>query len=362
LAVRTFPILRALVSIAGGVCAAIAAVELGLRPFESANAPPWANIAADSFGQPSITYRQLEEGVAVSHFSEAGARLTGNAPISGAPVIALLGDSYVLATGVGDTETLGSQLERTLRASGWQLNVRQYGWNGASPSRYLVAAHTLEQRWHPAAVVIALSDNDVDDNALSESAPHIRVRPDTTIEVLAPIDSNPAPPPPRTSTLKTLLEIRTWRLRFNLGRGSLWGVAQAATHEAAPAKADVNEPELSKSEQLALLPAATVRSLSATFGPKLSLVYLSAVPVTGADSAPAVERSLLEACVREHVRCASTRARMLAARELGHIAHGFSTTTPGNGHMNAVGHAIAAHEAWRLLTESRAQLAAVRQH
>jgi hypothetical protein len=327
-----------------GVAAAIAAVELGLRQFESPNGPPFARIAADSFELPTITYRQLEEGITVSHFSAAGARLTGNVPIRRAPMIALLGDSYVMAAGVTDAETMGSRLERLGRADGDSINVRQYGWLGASPSRYLLVPEVLEQRWHPRAIVIALSDNDLDDNALFGASPQLRVRHDTTLEMVPPIDSNPSPGRPRVSSLGLLLEVRTWRLHwFQFAKQ-----AQAAEPVVAQA-GEVRRDVLPTSDQLALLPAAVVRSLHAAYGERLSLVYLATVNLTGGDSTTRIERTMLAECAREHLRCASTRAGMLAERRNGHIAHGFSTTTPGNGHMNAVGHEIAAREIWSLI-------------
>jgi hypothetical protein len=69
-----------------------------------------------------------------------------------------------------------------------------------------------------------------------------------------------------------------------------------------------------------------------------------------------IERRLLDACRSEGITCASTREDMLAARRGGRIARGFSTTTLGNGHLNAVGHRIVGDVAWRLI--SRADAAA----
>jgi hypothetical protein len=46
---------------------------------------------------------------------------------------------------------------------------------------------------------------------------------------------------------------------------------------------------------------------------------------------------------------------MLAARRSGIIVHGFFNTTPGNGHLNAAGHALVGAEIWKLLDRRPAQ-------
>jgi len=51
----------------------------------------WKPSSTDLFA----THEQFSEGFALSHFARDGGRLTGNPPISGAPTIVLLGDSYV---------------------------------------------------------------------------------------------------------------------------------------------------------------------------------------------------------------------------------------------------------------------------
>ena len=69
----------------------------------------------------------------------------------------ILGDSYVVAQAVADQETMGSRLERLARAEGDLINVRQYGWIGASPARYLTVARAVRERWAPRNVFIVLS-------------------------------------------------------------------------------------------------------------------------------------------------------------------------------------------------------------
>src|SRR5438094_5187345 len=81
--------------ILAGVVAALVAMELALRPFSNVQPPPRPRIAVDSFGAAVVTARQIEEGIGVANYTVTGARLTGHEPIADAPLIVVLGDSYV---------------------------------------------------------------------------------------------------------------------------------------------------------------------------------------------------------------------------------------------------------------------------
>jgi len=335
---------RPVLSLLLGGAAAAAAMELGLRFFASPQGPPTPNVAADSLFGDTLERRQLEEGVSLARFSAAGARLTGNASIPLAPTVVLLGDSYVVAAAVADEQTMGSYLERNARAAGVSLNVRQYGWMGASPSRYLLEADTVVRRWNPTDIVIALSDNDLDRNALYEASPRLRVLSSGELEML-PVPADPTPSVPRQSVLRTLIAERTWRLQWRRAR------AAEVKSRAAPAANSTRAETavLSDSLQLEMLPGAVVHALAAKFGPRLSLVYLAELGVDDGETRTPIEGRLLDACEKEHVRCLTTRPGMLAARLAGIIVHGFFNATPGNGHLNAAGHALVGEEIWKLL-------------
>jgi hypothetical protein len=351
---RLIGVAQAAASIAGGVVAAFVAVEIGLRAFASPQGPPTPNIAKDSLVEDTLVRRQLREGVSVARFSLAGARLTGNTPIPGAPTVVLLGDSYVVAAAVGDANTMGSYVERTARASGVSLNVRQYGWSGASPSQYLLVADAVLRRWNPTDVVIAVSDNDFDSHALYEGTPRLRVNGAGDL-VMLPEPPAPAGGSPRRSVLAALLAERTWVLNWRHAQAA----AAAGGGAGSPVTAsDESEPALPNSAQLAMMPSAIMHALSEKFGARLAIVYLAEVGVEVGDTASTIERRLFDACQAERARCVSTRASMLAARRAGSIVHGFFNTTPGNGHLNPAGHALVGREIWKLLRRRPAQTVA----
>lgn len=320
-----------------GAAVGLVVLEAVLRHFETASGPPPPRIAADSFQLRTLTRRQLEEGVAESHFSAAGARLTGAAPVPNAPSVVILGDSYVVAREVSDSDTMGAWLERSARGSGFPVNVRQYGWTGGSPARYLMAARAVMERWHPVRVVIPISDNDMDGNALLLATPQLRV---DSAGMAIVLDTVPLPPhsDPPSYSLTALLRVRYADLHLSPIR---WAHAAAAATSFSPSLDSA-----SRAHQLDQLPRGVVRALSAAYGPRLTLVYLAEVYITGDDSATTAEAKMLAACREAHVTCLDTRDAMLAARGRGVVARGFPTTPIGEGHLNAEGHRLVAELVW----------------
>lgn len=342
---------RSVVSAIVGIVGAIVAVEFGLRPFTTPNVPPEPRVAADSLVQDTLVARQMHEGVSEARFSVGGARLTGNPPIPGAPTVVILGDSYVEARAIADTETMGSRFERQARASGDPVNVRQYGWVGASPARYLLVAETVRHRWAPRDIVVVLSDNDLDGKALYGGAPpSVRVTRDGSIVPFPASVADAVPVVPLRWTLQGELRERTWEFRARISRLARLEAARGPAPTQSPADAAVEV--LPDSVQLAMLPDAVIRSLAGAIGPRLAVLYLAGVRLTGDDTMPTTERRLLAACRAAEIRCASTRDGMIAARAEGVIANGFWNTTPGNGHLNAAGHEIVALALWNLLRRS----------
>ena len=325
---------------------ALALLELGLRAFVTTNAPPTPDIPHDALFAPSVTTREIDEGLGVAHFSVTGARLTANAPIEDAPTIVLLGDSFVAAREVDDSATAGSRLERMARVSGDVVNVRQYGWRGASPSQYLLVAAAVRARWSPTRVVIELSNDDLDDHVLAGQYPRLRVKRNGDVIVVRGASSS------RDST--------SWLVGHSVLAQLVrhrWGLvtdrAPAAVREWLGRPANGWNPP--NARELAAVPRAVVHALARAYGEALAIVYVADVRVTGGEAIDPLEAQLLQACAAWRVTCASTRAAMLAARRDGHIARGFASTTLGVGHLNATGHEIVASTIWSLMQPASAR-------
>ena len=308
---------------------------------------PRPRVLVDSLASPSVTSRQIDESVAISHFSVAGARLTGNPPIDGAPTVVILGDSYIAAREVPDRETMGAELERIARGQGVAINTRQYGWIGASPGRYILAAPEVLARWQPVRVVIPMANNDLDFNAAALDPPVIRVDSTGALRIVGPEADAPSGKGPRSALM--MLARRRWTLLRqrapSWARPEAFGIhavqAEAAPQERLPARPD--------SAELAALPGAVVGALGKAYGQKAVLIYLAEVGITGGESPSRIESRFLEGCRIHSVTCLSTRDLMLEARQRGIVARGSPTTRLGYGHLNADGHALVARAIWDLL-------------
>jgi hypothetical protein len=319
-----------------GIVAALVLLEVGLRPLASADLPPLARPSADAPGAPVVTSRQLEEGIAESHFSAAGARLTGNPVIPGAPLVVILGDSHVVAREIADGETMGAWVERLARANRHPVNVRQYGWRGASPPQYLLVARDVIDRWHPAQVVVILDGDDLGADPLNRRFPRMTIEKNDSVRIVRDPVAASAPQTHHLFTLVTLFRIR-WQHILERAPKSVryWLHAPVELRGPQPPAA-----------LIAAVPRAEVKALSRAFGRNLLIVYTADVRATGGQKTVPGEERLLIACAEQRVRCVSMRSTMLAARRAGYVARGFSTTTLGVGHLNAVGHELVGRAIW----------------
>ena len=309
-------------SFAAGCVTALLILECALHAF-----------AGKSENAAGTEQRWYREGVATSHFSPDGLRLTGNAPIAGAPSVLVLGDSKVEALQVSDRQTMGSVLERRLRASGRPWNVQQYGWSGANGPDYVFAASWIDRRFLPQTVFLVV---DAGDFVLTTAVARLRAGADgVTAEPIGP-DARPGRPPESGGSvcrgLQTsgLLYASVVRLHLDvlprLRPALLGGRADAGMRE-------------SGSDRVV---AVVLRALVEAYGNRLVLVYAPAQPYSQTSAEPE-ETYLSVACARARAACLDLRQRMVAELEGRHqFTRGFTNTPPGSGHLNAAGHEVAA--------------------
>ena len=331
---------RQVAAAVAGVLAALLVWEMVLRPLDGlSRVPPRPRVACDTLGSPVIVTRQTEEGIASSSYTACGARLTGDTVIPGAPFVVILGDSYVAAREVRDEQTMGAALEAISRATALPLNVRQYGWGGASPAQYVLAADAVLRRWAPRRVVVLLSDDDLGANAVWGMPPRFRIAGDGTFA----IDSGDAPgAQPVALSAFALSGAVQHRWAMIIARAPALVRSAIGPLEAAP------QPLLDERD-VPGVPDAVVRGLAASFGKRLVIGYVADVRVTGGEEDGRAEQQLVAACAAHEVTCFSTRQAMLRARAHGQAVRGFSNTVAGLGHLNPHGHRLVAEEIWRVI-------------
>jgi len=329
------------------VLLAVAVLEVALHPFATGLRNDWQRVpvAVDPDTGQATEVRQYHEGISVSHFSPAHARLTGATWVPGAPVGVVLGDSYIEAKQIGDSETIGAVVERAARQSGAPLNVRQYGWSGASVPQYLAVAPYILKRWNPRWVAITLNEGDLRSLA--------GVSPDTTAPFKVPAPTQTfgtdafasAAARAQASPLRSLPQAVTSRsaVAYELLLRSLeivgTGTGDADGGGAAP------------------LPVVgvqfgarhVVRALHRAYGSRVAVLYVATLR-PGEDAPDTLGAALLSACTAEGIACASTHDGM--HRELerhSRFARGFLNGPPASGHPNAVGHRVMGETLWSVV-------------
>ena len=296
----------------------------------------WAPISADRLDGPVREVRRFTETIAASHFSLSRARLTGNVPLPGAPVGVILGDSHVEAVEVSDRETMGAVVERSLRDSGHSINVRQYGWFGADVPKYAVEAPGIIQAWDPAWVVVVITASDLGPELLTKGD---RLVPQPDGQWGAQPGQGRPPSAGARKVAESVLHrsVLLYHLAKRAQGAGLPLIRARNFSREGPASLRAGGIPLSDRTLIALTVLANV------YGERLRILFAADVGIDARSPASPAEQAVTAACDTLRLRCASTRNLMVQdRRDSLRLSRGFMNSEPGSGHLNAVGHTLAA--------------------
>jgi lysophospholipase L1-like esterase len=282
--------------------------------------------------------RSFREGLAQAHFTPDWRRATGNPQFAVAPTILIVGDSHVEALQVGDTQTMGSLLERRLRAEGQPWNVLQYGSSGADGPDYVYEARLLESEFPAQTIFLLVNGNDFA-TTITEAARLV----ERDGKVLAEAHGPGSAPGHRSSVHDGFW----WRKVRESGlycavtlRLHLDILPRIVEHHASAQESDAPD-QAAPPNTLHLI----VRALQQAYGPRLHILYAPLQPFAAHTPLEPQESSLLAECRTLGMACRSLRPRMEEDLVAHHqFARGFSDTQPGVGHLNARGHQLVADE------------------
>jgi hypothetical protein len=286
--------------------------------------------------------RDYREGFAKAHFSSDGLRLTGNVQLAGAPRVVILGDSHVEAYSVPDEQTMGSILERRLRAAGKQWNVLQYGWRGADGPDFVYQARMVRERFHPNWIFLVVTQGDFARSS-TEYARLVERNGEVIAEPTGPNVDPGRPPSFGGSVSRRMKE-----------SGLLYASVERFSLEVLPSLVGQGTGERDGD----LLPGQTsektvemiVRGVKDGYGEDLFVLYAPAQPYSSGALREPEELSLLAACKKYSVACRTLHDRMIEDLLVRHeIDRGASNTAPGWGHFNEHGHEMLADEIYKLL-------------
>ena len=293
------------------------------------------NFSGKTENSAGFEERDYREGFAKAHFLANGLRVTGNPQIAGAPSMVLMGDSHVEAYSVWDEQTIGSILERRLRAEGKQINVLQYGWRGADGADYVYQAQLIKDQFHPDWIFLVTSAGDFT-GTVTEAARLVERDGRVIAEGTTPASTPGRPPSYGSAKLKRLKEsgliyasvVRLYRevLPLVTGRQREREITAAAEKKVSQNTVDM-----------------IARGLNTAYGGKLVVLYAPGQPYS-ADEPPEIqEAALLSACQAHGMSCLSLRAGMIDDLLVRHkFDRGYSNTPPGTGHLSVRGQELVA--------------------
>jgi hypothetical protein len=319
-----------------GLASAVAVTEMGLRRFVTPADARWGGAIADSAGVEIKEVRGFGEGIATAHVTRAHRRLTGTPGTSGGSIGLIIGDSYVEAAQVADDETMGAVLERALAGSGRRTAVWQFGWSAADIPLYVFKAPELLAALDPEWVVVVITANDLGPDLLTARV-HLERTPEGRWRGAGVDPDRPVRSPER--------KVVEWVT----GRSAIISVLFRKLREAgigggaAPARiagaASTREGGLPLDERAEVALAA----LRDAYGPSVGILFIANVGVDGLREPSPAESAVARACERLQMRCANTRGAMARDRaDSLRLSRGFVNTEPNFGHINAVGHRLAA--------------------
>jgi hypothetical protein len=290
--------------------------------------------------------RDYREGFAKAHFSSDGLRLTGNPQIAGAPRIVILGDSHVEAYSVSDQETMGSILERRLRAAGKQWNVLQYGWRGADGPDYVYQAKLVMERFQPNRIFLVMTQGDL--AVASTEYARLTEREGTIVAEPAVPGAKPGRPDSYGGAVSRKLK----------ASGLLYASVVRLRLEVLPLLLGQEIDERESRASNGLTPEQTadwiVRGLKDGYGDTLSVLYGPGQAFSADAPAEKPETLLLASCRKYGLACRTLRDRMIEDLLVHHkIDRGAQNTRPGWGHFNVHGHILVANEIYEWLNSPR---------
>ncbi len=267
---------------------------------------------------PSIEIRQVSEGVATAHYSVDGRR---NASLpAGTPGrrVILLGDSYVEASQLNDSETVGARLEQMSAGSARPVRVLQYGWSGAAPPLYIELAAKFKPL-NPSHVALVLNPTDLTPDEVFNGR---FVRFNRSFELV--------PNPDRRTRFTPLLAALKRSVLFSevfVRAQQLFGTGTAKAKETKDFDARVVQ--------------QTVHQSKAAYGDTLVIVYLAEKGAVRPQ-----ELELQKQCAATGVKLINIRYEEEADPQ---YWRGFSNTVIGEGHLNTYGAERLAELIWKVV-------------
>lgn len=315
--------MRRWIAAIGGAILALALGELVLRQVY------WRETIWDpdhgALPAPGSVQRYCIEGCGSSLWTDGGVR-RASLPRPGQPSVLVLGDSYTEALMIDDADVFSHRAERELRERGRDLPFLNVGASGSSVADYVQRADEYRRRFTVHWTVAQVRGGDFGADAWNPTKIHFRRAVDGTLETV------PAPPLAAVDRLAplrrslSLFVFGVFRARQFL---AAWAAEPPPFRAPGPSAAPPAPRDYPVEEEFDRLVAA--------YDGRITLLVLSS---TGTETS--FEDRVAARCRATRTSCVELRARFDDFARRHESPYGFSNSTWGRGHMNALGHHVAA--------------------
>ncbi len=281
------------------------------------------------------------EGYCATRLNSMGFRAPEPSDVRGFPErVLFLGDSITEAYQVMDDETFVLRVEKALSSRGRRVACVNAGVAGAGPADYLYLAPTLQAAYAPTQVVVQLADADFGPSLTSTRS----------VRWLEPGDGD------WTVRIANEQSVAGWLRELGPRVPAAYYIYQKIWKDAALEASDTSPAQFAVTEYSAdpRIVEWVVAKLRDEYGSDLLVLYIPQIDWLGDTTVPTATETLVhDVCDRVGVGFIDVRGALSARyAETRQPLNGFANTVPGNGHLNAGGHAVVATELVRFLTSA----------
>jgi lysophospholipase L1-like esterase len=290
----------------------------------------------------TVVYRL--EGNGRSRWWEGGIRRS-TAPLDQGPQnVLILGDSFTEALQVSDAEVYSELLERSLNGDGGRWQVINAGTSGASMADYVSYPERLIKRWNPIWTIVQVQEPDFKEDAWSPTkqkrVAFFRLDLEKRLNIVSPDFS-----PKHNGGLLRVL-VRTLREHSALAQFSARRIEEFIAwveHERPLFVGEVRARSQATPLRVDYCIEEQVQMLKEKFGGRVTVLFLSPFDPRDRKTLTPFENQLRRLCEQEGVSFASLSCYYSTQHVPPHRSpFGFSNSGFNQGHMNPLGHRLAA--------------------
>ncbi len=331
--------------IAGVVLALVVCQIVAARVFSFTQA---SDPVLGSVFTPGSTVHYQLEGRGVSTWAEHGVRGAATRWETTSPRVLVLGDSFTEALQVDDDQVYTAVAARALQEAGLNVAVLNFGRSSASVADYIQWVGSCKSVFAPSWVVIQVQQQDFTEDAwktnksVKSAAYFTRDTGSSELRLVAPAAE---PKKEKDIVRRTMDRARNAVALFQFALRRVEELTLWVKREPPLFRAPVPKPPRATTNEegwRAFPVAEELDWLKKAYDGRVSLLYLSEFDPAHPGTPTPFESYLADLCAKRGIGFAATSTKYASLAGTGEAPFGFPNSNFNRGHMNVVGHRLAA--------------------